>query len=71
MKNLITFLFLGACKKEEKVTNYSDIVANGEMEAELTAPPLVPKPIGKRSTAYVEAMSMMTIGQKTSLKILL
>jgi nitrite reductase (NO-forming) len=53
MKTLVclffaTLLFV-ACKKEQQSTNYNDIVTNGEMEAELTAPPLVPKPIGKRS----------------------
>lgn len=33
-------LLLSSCKKE--AVNYTDIVTEGEMEAELTAPPLVP-----------------------------
>ena len=45
---LITTLFLGSCKKEEAL-NYAKIVTEGEMEAELTSPPHVPKPVGNRT----------------------
>ncbi|URC10877.1 copper-containing nitrite reductase [Flavobacterium sp. B183] len=45
---LITALFLGSCKKEE-ATNYAAIVTEGEMDAELTSPPHVPKPVGNRT----------------------
>ncbi len=52
MKTFVCLFFaivlLGACKKEEQSTDYTNIVTDGEMEAELTAPPLVPKPIGNR-----------------------
>ena len=41
-------LFLGSCKKSE-TTNAADIVTQGEMTAELTSPPHVPKPIGNRN----------------------
>jgi nitrite reductase (NO-forming) len=40
-------LMLGSCKKGENV-NYETVVTQGEMEAELTAPPHVPKPVGDR-----------------------
>lgn len=41
-------LILGSCKKnEEKV--YADIMTQGEMDAELTSPPHVPKPVGDRT----------------------
>ncbi|MDN3673995.1 copper-containing nitrite reductase [Flavobacterium branchiarum] len=39
---------LASCKKEESSTNYTNIETSGEMEAELTAPPMVPKPVGDR-----------------------
>ncbi|AWK05140.1 nitrite reductase, copper-containing [Flavobacterium crocinum] len=41
-------LLLGSCKKEE-AHNYADIMTEGEMEAELTSPPHVPKPVGNRT----------------------
>lgn len=41
-------LLLGSCKKEE-AKNYADIMTEGEMEAELTSPPHVPKPVGNRT----------------------
>jgi nitrite reductase (NO-forming) len=41
-------LLLASCKKGEGSTNYTDIKTDGEMEAELTAPPMVPKPVGDR-----------------------
>ncbi|MDQ6469340.1 copper-containing nitrite reductase [Flavobacterium sp. LHD-80] len=40
-------VILTGCKKEESV-NYENIVTKGEMTAELTSPPHVPKPIGNR-----------------------
>ncbi|KAF2517674.1 copper-containing nitrite reductase [Flavobacterium foetidum] len=44
---LFMTLFLASCKKDEAV-NYTDITTDGEMNAELTAPPFVPKPVGDR-----------------------
>lgn len=44
---VLFLLLLISCKKE--ITNYSDLVAEGEMQAELTSPPLVPKPVGNRT----------------------
>jgi nitrite reductase (NO-forming) len=44
---VLFLLLLVSCKKEK--TNYSDIVTEGEMQAELTSPPLVPKPVGNRT----------------------
>lgn len=41
-------LLLGSCKKEEAL-NYAKIATEGEMEAELTSPPHVPKPVGNRT----------------------
>lgn len=41
-------LLLGSCKKEE-AKNYADIMTEGEMNAELTSPPHVPKPVGNRT----------------------
>ncbi|HEU0125379.1 MAG TPA: copper-containing nitrite reductase, partial [Flavobacterium sp.] len=41
-------LLLGSCKKDE-AKNYADIMTEGEMEAELTSPPHVPKPVGNRT----------------------
>lgn len=38
-----------SCKKNEQSEDYTKIVAKGEMQAELTAPPMVPKPIGDRA----------------------
>nr|WP_026729176.1 copper-containing nitrite reductase [Flavobacterium denitrificans] len=40
-------LILGGCKKEE-TKDYADIMTEGEMNAELTSPPHVPKPVGER-----------------------
>lgn len=45
-------LTLSSCaespKKEKETISSKDIVVNGEMKAELTAPPYVPKPVGNR-----------------------
>jgi len=41
-------LLLSSCKKEE-AKNYADIMTEGEMDAELTSPPHVPKPVGNRT----------------------
>jgi nitrite reductase (NO-forming) len=41
-------MMLFSCKKNEQSQDYTKIVAEGEMQAELTAPPMVPKPIGNR-----------------------
>ncbi|KQB37541.1 copper-containing nitrite reductase [Flavobacterium aquidurense] len=44
----VLFLLLSvSCKKE--ITNYSELKTEGEMQAELTSPPLVPKPVGNRT----------------------
>ncbi len=44
-----------SCKKEsEKSANAADIVAKGEIKAELTSPPFVPKPIGDRDAAKLK-----------------
>lgn len=43
-----TMLLFTSCKKGEESTDYTAIATDGEMEAELTAPPMVPKPIGNR-----------------------
>lgn len=40
--------FAISCKQEKKTTNPKDMVVSGEMVAELTAPPFVPKPVGDR-----------------------
>jgi nitrite reductase (NO-forming) len=45
----IVMMLLGSCKKEEKSGNYTDIMTEGEMVAVLTAPPMVPKPVGNRT----------------------
>lgn len=41
------FFFFSCSKKEAQ--NYQDIKVEGQKEAELTAPPLVPKPVGDRA----------------------
>ncbi|EJG02931.1 copper-containing nitrite reductase [Flavobacterium sp. F52] len=46
--SLFMLLILGSCKKEE-AKNYADIMTEGEMDAELTSPPHVPKPVGDRT----------------------
>ncbi|MHC0445534.1 copper-containing nitrite reductase [Flavobacterium sp. 3-218] len=46
--SLFMLLILGSCKKEQDKI-YADITTQGEMEAELTAPPHVPKPVGDRT----------------------
>lgn len=46
---LFTIIFLVSCKKDEQSTNYTEIKTDGEMVAELTAPPMVPKPVGNRA----------------------
>lgn len=43
-----TMMILSSCKKSEQSNDYTKIVAEGEMHAELTAPPMVPKPVGNR-----------------------
>lgn len=42
-------LVLSSCKKNEESVNYTDIKTEGQMDAELTAPPMVPKPVGNRA----------------------
>jgi nitrite reductase (NO-forming) len=42
-------LILSSCKKSDESVNYTEIKTEGQMDAELTAPPMVPKPIGKRA----------------------
>ena len=42
-------IFSSCSKKENGVNDYQDIIVEGQKEAELTAPPFVPKPIGDRS----------------------
>ncbi len=37
-----------SCKQDQKKTDPKDMVVSGEMVAELTAPPFVPKPVGDR-----------------------
>jgi len=41
-------MVVSSCKKDETPTDYTKISTDGQMEAELTAPPKVPKPIGNR-----------------------
>ena len=52
MKTFFCLVFaatlLSSCKKNEQAVNYAKITAAGQMDAELTAPPMVPKPIGDR-----------------------
>lgn len=48
MSSLFMLLILGSCKKEE-AKDYADIMTEGEMDAELTSPPHVPKPVGNRT----------------------
>ena len=48
MCSLFMLLILGSCKKEE-AKDYADIMTEGEMDAELTSPPHVPKPVGNRT----------------------
>lgn len=46
---LFCVLILSSCKKSEEPVDYTTIKTEGQMDAELTAPPMVPKPIGKRA----------------------
>ncbi|MEN2402881.1 copper-containing nitrite reductase [Flavobacterium sp. MC2016-06] len=46
--SILTVFLLASCKKGEESSNYSEIKTEGTMDAELTAPPMVPKPIGNR-----------------------
>ena len=46
--SLFMLLILASCKKEE-AKNYANIMTEGEMDAELTSPPHVPKPVGNRT----------------------
>ena len=43
------FFFFSCSKKENETQNYQDIKVEGQKEAELTAPPFVPKPVGDRA----------------------
>jgi nitrite reductase (NO-forming) len=45
----LSLMLLTACKKKEGSTNFIAIKTQGETVAELTAPPMVPKPIGDRA----------------------
>lgn len=45
---IFAMLLFTSCKKAEESTDYTAIVTDGEKEAELTAPPMVPKPVGNR-----------------------
>jgi nitrite reductase (NO-forming) len=47
--SLMIFLFFSCNKKENEVADYYTIQTSGQQEAELTAPPFVPKPIGDRA----------------------
>ncbi len=42
-------ILLSSCKKSDEPVNYTTIKTSGKMDAELTAPPMVPKPIGNRT----------------------
>lgn len=42
-------MILYSCKENEQSQDYTKIVAKGEMQAELTTPPMVPKPVGDRA----------------------
>lgn len=42
-------MILYSCKENEQSQDYSKIVAEEEMQAELTTPPIVPKPVGNRA----------------------
>lgn len=46
---LFVLPLLQSCKREENNKNYAKITTKEEMDAELTAPPLVPKPVGNRA----------------------
>lgn len=43
------FFFFSCSKKEKEAQDYHDIKIEGQKEAELTAPPFVPKPVGDRA----------------------
>ncbi|AYN03185.1 MULTISPECIES: copper-containing nitrite reductase [unclassified Flavobacterium] len=51
---IFAMMLLASCKKDKSSTNYTDITTSGEMEAELTAPPMVPKPVGNRAAMKVK-----------------
>jgi nitrite reductase (NO-forming) len=51
---IFTMLLVISCKKAEESTDYSKITTEGEMQAELTAPPMVPKPIGNRAATKLK-----------------
>lgn len=51
---IFAMTLLASCKKDKSSTNYTDIATSGEMEAELTAPPMVPKPVGNRAAMKVK-----------------
>ncbi len=46
--SLILILTFLSCNKNEKDESNADVAIKGQQEAELTAPPFVPKPIGNR-----------------------
>ena len=46
---IFAMTLLASCKKDKATTDYTNITTDGEMEAELTAPPMVPKPVGNRA----------------------
>lgn len=46
---MLSLMLLTACKKGEETINYTEIKTRGEGVAELTTPPMVPKPIGDRA----------------------
>ncbi|HEX7868901.1 MAG TPA: nitrite reductase, copper-containing, partial [Chryseobacterium sp.] len=60
---LLALVGLFSCKKEgEESKKYQNIEVKGEQAAELTAPPLVPKPIGNReATKLVVNMEIKEI----------
>ncbi|MGL3001341.1 copper-containing nitrite reductase [Flavobacterium sp. RSSB_23] len=46
---LVLFFYSSCSKKGEAMSDYKEIKIEGQKEAELTAPPFVPKPIGDRA----------------------
>lgn len=45
---ICAIMIVSSCKKNETPADYTKIITDGQMDAELTAPPQVPKPIGNR-----------------------
>ncbi|KFF05983.1 copper-containing nitrite reductase [Flavobacterium reichenbachii] len=54
LTTIFTILLVISCKKGEESTDYSKIATEGEMQAELTSPPMVPKPIGGRAATKLK-----------------